>query len=82
MKLSSYAFPEVACAPKVFDQDSAVCVCNSTYCDTVPPLPTLTASDLVVYTSSKAGKRFEQRTLRFSTQEETISEGMRVERWE
>ena len=32
-----------------------VCVCNETYCDTVPPLPTSIGRSAVVYTSSRAG---------------------------
>ncbi|CAK1551990.1 unnamed protein product [Leptosia nina] len=45
---------------------SIVCVCNSTYCDTIsrdPPAP----NTFVAYTSSRAGKRFEKETGRVLT---------------
>jgi hypothetical protein len=35
------------------------CVCNATYCDEVPPLGTLGASEAAIYTSSQSGKRFD-----------------------
>ncbi|KAK7115931.1 lysosomal acid glucosylceramidase-like [Littorina saxatilis] len=49
------------CAAKHFG-DSVVCVCNSTYCDTVPPVPKLSPGMFAVYTSSQAGDRFQLTT--------------------
>ena len=44
-----------ACVP-VTEKYGLVCVCNETYCDDVPPLPTpILTSSAVVYTTSKAG---------------------------
>jgi glucosylceramidase len=42
-----------------------VCVCNSDYCDTVPRPEKVEQPQLLVYTSNKAGSRFEQTTGQF-----------------
>ncbi|XP_076443700.1 lysosomal acid glucosylceramidase-like [Babylonia areolata] len=47
--------------------DSVVCVCNSTYCDTVPPLPALSPGMFTVYTSSQKGDRFSLTTAKASS---------------
>ena len=46
------------CDPLAFDDDSVVCVCNATYCDTFPDLTLPSGSDVVVVTSSRDGDRF------------------------
>ncbi|KAK9391090.1 glucosylceramidase-like [Crotalus adamanteus] len=49
------------CAPKYFDDNAVVCVCNSTYCDTQDPISLPPLGQFVVYESSKSGKRLERR---------------------
>ncbi|XP_042219343.1 lysosomal acid glucosylceramidase-like, partial [Homarus americanus] len=51
---------QLPCIPRVFDSTSFVCVCNVSYCDTLPS-PTLPASgEYLVYTSDLASRRFFQ----------------------
>lgn len=52
--------------------DSGICVCNSTYCDTfdVPPLD---CGQILLITSSKAGKRFDMIDLSTSLNESSSS---------
>uniref|UniRef100_A0A915DAW4 Glucosylceramidase n=1 Tax=Ditylenchus dipsaci TaxID=166011 RepID=A0A915DAW4_9BILA len=60
------------CMPKVFYSPSdIVCVCNSTYCDTFPPLGQLENDQAAVYISSKSGKRFNKTVLSFSNNTDT-----------
>ncbi|KAK7486771.1 hypothetical protein BaRGS_00021918 [Batillaria attramentaria] len=47
-----------SCVPRRFDSDSVVCVCNSTYCDDVPEVPSLTPGLAAIYTTSLAGDRY------------------------
>ena len=49
------------------------CVCNSTYCDEVPPLGTLTKDQAALYISSISGKRFERKNVQFSSTSEASS---------
>lgn len=48
------------CAPLHIDvdEDSVVCVCNATYCDTFPELTPPSGSDILLVTSSRDGDRF------------------------
>ncbi|KAF0314616.1 Glucosylceramidase [Amphibalanus amphitrite] len=46
------------CSPLTFDEDSVVCVCNATYCDTFPELTPPSGADVLVVTSSRGGDRF------------------------
>ena len=46
------------CDPLKFDEDSFVCVCNATYCDTFPELTLPSGSDVLLVTSSRDGDRF------------------------
>ena len=39
------------CIPKTFESNSFVCICNSTYCDTVPPVVKLDKKTYGVYQS-------------------------------
>ncbi|XP_068024979.1 lysosomal acid glucosylceramidase-like isoform X3 [Melanerpes formicivorus] len=48
------------CSPKHFGQDSIVCVCNATYCDTLDPVVLPAPGAYIKYESSKAGKRLER----------------------
>lgn len=45
------------CDPKIYGS-SIVCVCNSTYCDTVEPDTVLPHGQFAVYVTSKSGHRF------------------------
>ncbi|XP_069690290.1 lysosomal acid glucosylceramidase-like [Periplaneta americana] len=52
------ACTEFPCVPRRYDQDSVVCVCNSTYCDSPKKLPEdLLQGYYAQYMSSRKGKR-------------------------
>ncbi|NXP43247.1 GLCM Glucosylceramidase, partial [Leiothrix lutea] len=53
------------CSPKYFGLGAMVCVCNTTYCDTLDPLVLPAVGSYVKYESSKAGKRLERSEGRF-----------------
>lgn len=54
------------CDQRVLDEDHRVCVCNSTYCDTVPPLDTdTTSSSYQLYSTSKSQLGFSKTTGNF-----------------
>lgn len=61
------------CIPKDFGEDSIVCVCNATYCDSTPN-QILEDGHFHWYTTSKSGLRLNYVNGIFSTQEirETI----------
>lgn len=40
--------------------ESPVCVCNASYCDTIPPLKPVPNTQYVAYTTSKSGERLKQ----------------------
>ncbi|XP_066942035.1 lysosomal acid glucosylceramidase-like [Macrobrachium rosenbergii] len=46
------------CIQRTFDQNSFVCVCNATYCDTLPRPSTPMKGQFAVYTSDLSSKRF------------------------
>ncbi|XP_030765313.1 lysosomal acid glucosylceramidase-like isoform X2 [Sitophilus oryzae] len=46
------------CVAKDFGQDSTVCVCNASYCDTIPLIEKLNSSMYVKITTNKDGLRF------------------------
>ncbi|CAG9559362.1 unnamed protein product [Danaus chrysippus] len=48
---------DVPCAPRFYNE-SSVCVCNSTYCDTITRVTNFESGTFATYTSSKEGKRF------------------------
>ena len=51
------------CARRTYEEDapdSFVCVCNATYCDNIAPLPVIADGEIVSYTTTKAGLRFQQ----------------------
>ena len=50
----------IKCAPKKYDQDSVVCVCNATYCDTVEDEGTIQPGTFLTYISSLSGLRLEK----------------------
>lgn len=55
------------CMLKDFGNGNSVCVCNSTYCDTVPPLPKFPSETAAVYSSSQAGDRLAFSTAKFTS---------------
>ena len=46
--------------PRKFGQSSIVCVCNSSYCDTIEPNIPVPRGTYAVYTSAKIGQRFDR----------------------
>ncbi|XP_046417973.1 lysosomal acid glucosylceramidase-like [Neodiprion fabricii] len=48
------------CAHRYYGNDHTVCVCNSTYCDSIPEYDFSSASSYIRFTSDKAGQRFEK----------------------
>lgn len=53
------------CSQKIYPTGS-VCVCNSTYCDTIPELQQLHQGAYQLFTSNEAGLRFESFSGKFS----------------
>ena len=50
----------IQCIPRKYDQDSVVCVCNSTYCDTLEVEETIPQGTFLAYVSTLNGLRFEK----------------------
>ena len=48
------------CVPRKYDQDSVVCVCNSSYCDTVEDEGIIQKRTFLTYYSSLSGHRLEK----------------------
>lgn len=48
------------CIPRKYDFDSVVCVCNSSYCDTIPKVEPLLKGNYILFTSTKEGLRFKR----------------------
>ena len=49
------------CAARKYGSDSVVCVCNSTYCDTIsstPPVSAVPLNSVRIFQSTKSGQRF------------------------
>lgn len=57
------------CVPLPIKDESVVCVCNSTYCDTISE-PMLQQNQVLWYTSTKEGKRMHTSTMNFSNTNE------------
>lgn len=56
------------CEPRSFGEDSIVCVCNSTYCDSISE-PKLQQNQFLWYTSTQDGKRMQLSVNDFSKNE-------------
>ena len=56
------ASSSLSCLLRNLGGSNSVCVCNSTYCDTVPPLPQLLDGQVAVYSSSQDGDRLAYNT--------------------
>ncbi|XP_067328505.1 lysosomal acid glucosylceramidase-like isoform X2 [Anolis sagrei] len=59
------------CNKKYFDQDSMVCVCDRTYCDTQDPVSLPSPGFFVKYESSKSGQRMERSEGKFQDKTST-----------
>ena len=46
------------CARRAYGTDNIVCVCNMTYCDTITRIPPLSTKEYVIYSTTRAGLRF------------------------
>uniref|UniRef100_H2YMC4 Glucosylceramidase n=1 Tax=Ciona savignyi TaxID=51511 RepID=H2YMC4_CIOSA len=55
------------CAARMFTSDSVVCVCNSSYCDTISEMPAIAIDEALTYTTSKSGDRFKKGSLQFNS---------------
>ena len=53
------------CLPRNYGQGSIVCVCNSTYCDTIST-PSVPLHSVKVFQTSKSGQRFNFSTIKLS----------------
>ncbi|CAB3379701.1 Hypothetical predicted protein [Cloeon dipterum] len=76
--IASIIFPVQArypCVPRDFDKGGTVCVCNSTYCDTIDPAERVTAGKYLVYSSSIDGLRLEKSEGNFS--DSTLPSGVK-----
>ncbi|CAL4090866.1 unnamed protein product, partial [Meganyctiphanes norvegica] len=67
---------QLPCVPQMFDQDSVVCVCNATYCDTLPQPVIPPTGDALVYTSDLTGKRFDMTVEHFQPMHTESSESI------
>ncbi|XP_034245607.1 lysosomal acid glucosylceramidase-like isoform X2 [Thrips palmi] len=54
-----------SCWHRDFGFGSTVCVCNSTFCNALPAVTAAASGSALVYTSSKAGLRFQRQELQF-----------------
>jgi len=63
----SYPTTQSECNPRDFGHGSIVCVCNGSYCDTLPPFSVKSLGKGKFYhvVSTKDGKRFENSTKSF-----------------
>lgn len=53
------------CAGRDYNHGTVVCVCNATYCDTIEPVQPEKIGKYVIYTSNKAGLRFNKKVGEF-----------------
>nr|XP_054754285.1 lysosomal acid glucosylceramidase-like [Lytechinus pictus] len=66
------------CIPKKFSgSESFVCVCNSTYCDTVSSYNPLTSTDFTVFSSSSASDRLAKHVYNISEQSNITDHGLK-----
>lgn len=72
MQLNVLSIAGDGCIPRSFGEDSIVCVCNSTYCDTISE-PVLQKDQFVWYTSTQDGKRLQLSVANFSTESNSDS---------
>lgn len=58
------------CKAKEVSKGAIVCVCNATYCDTIPSPEKIDEGQYVVYSSNKAGLRFNKVSGQFKNSRE------------
>ncbi|XP_032527246.2 lysosomal acid glucosylceramidase-like [Danaus plexippus] len=64
---------DVPCAAKFYNE-SSVCVCNSTYCDTITRVTSFESGTFATYTSSKEGKRFYKQINDIQSRDPSVSD--------
>lgn len=68
-----YLGSHVPCVLREYGSGNKVCVCNSTYCDTIIKVPWIYDNEYITYISSEEGLRFEKTKGQFSkTAEEKL----------
>ncbi|XP_017772242.1 PREDICTED: putative glucosylceramidase 4 [Nicrophorus vespilloides] len=55
-----------SCDQRKYDQDSVVCVCNATYCDSFDPITPEASGKYLIFTSDRDGRRFQKSVQNFS----------------
>lgn len=70
MQLNVLSLAGNECVPHSFKEESIVCVCNATYCDTISN-PELQENKVSWYTSTKDGKRLQLSVNNFSAKNES-----------
>ena len=63
-----YSTAAVEC---ILQSDHKVCVCNATYCDTLPPIDPVPKGQYVVFTTSKDGQRFFKEVMKVDNSSQT-----------
>lgn len=64
------------CLSRQYEYDSVVCVCNSTYCDSLPKIKEIPVGTYQMYTSSKEGLRFQPAYGSFFDSSQNIKNGV------
>ncbi|KAJ9601521.1 hypothetical protein L9F63_000264 [Diploptera punctata] len=59
------------CAKRNYGSENIVCVCNMTYCDTINRVLPLSSREYIIYTSTKAGLRFNKTKGMFDDEAQT-----------
>jgi len=62
---------EQAAVECILQSDHKVCVCNATYCDTLPPIDPVPKGQYVVFTTSKDGQRFFKEVMKVDNSSQT-----------
>lgn len=65
------------CIPLSFGENGNVCICNSTYCDTIE-VPQLQTNQFLWYISTKDGKMMEYSINNFSNEDEVKNKSERI----
>ncbi|CAL4066704.1 unnamed protein product [Meganyctiphanes norvegica] len=75
---SVFSDEQLPCVPRQFEYDSVVCVCNATYCDTLPRPSPPPAGEFLLFTSDLQGLRL-HKTNGYMNMENHISESETAE---
>ncbi|XP_023343121.1 glucosylceramidase [Eurytemora carolleeae] len=71
LMVTEAAAADLGCIERSFGHTSHVCVCNSTYCDTLS-IPDIEANTILHIESDREGKRFAQSTVEWGEGDETV----------